>query len=57
MRVEDCYQLGNIVKPHGLDGEIQAFLDVDMPETYQDLESVFVMINKKLVPFLLFHFV
>lgn len=51
MRVEDCYQLGNIVKPHGLEGEIQAFLDVDMPETYQELESVFVLINQKLVPF------
>ncbi len=51
MRVEDCYLLGNIIKPHGLQGEVQVFLDVDSPETYENLESVFVLVNNKLVPF------
>lgn len=51
MRIEDCYQLGNITKPHGLQGEVQAYLDVDVPEEYTELESVFVEINQKLVPF------
>ncbi len=51
MRVEDCYQLGNITKPHGLHGEVQVFLDVDIPEAYQNLESVFVLNGQKLVPF------
>ena len=51
MRIEDCYQLGNITKPHGLQGEVQAYLDADVPEEYSELESVFVEINQKLVPF------
>ena len=51
MRVEDCYLLGNIVKPHGLEGEVQVFLDVDNPAEYDNLESVFVELNQKLVPF------
>ncbi len=53
MRVEDCYQLGYIVKPHGLQGEVNVFLDVDFPEDYQHLESVFVVLpdTGTLVPF------
>jgi 16S rRNA processing protein RimM len=46
-----CYQLGYITKLHGLQGEVTAFFDVDVPEEYENLESVFVDINNKLVPF------
>lgn len=46
-----CYQLGYITKLHGLQGEVTAFFDVDFPEEYENLESVFVDINNKLVPF------
>jgi 16S rRNA processing protein RimM len=48
---EACYQLGHISKLHGLSGELTAFFDVDYPEEYENLESVFVEINNKLVPF------
>ena len=51
MRVEDCYQLGYVTKTHGLKGEIQIFLDVDDPKAYNELESMFILRNKSLVPF------
>jgi 16S rRNA processing protein RimM len=51
MTVDDCYQLGYVIKPHGLKGEVQIYLDVDSPEEYQTLESVFVLKGQQLVPF------
>lgn len=53
MRVEDCYQLGYVIKTHGLKGEVQIFLDVDIPGEYQGMESVFVNQDNSLVPFFL----
>lgn len=54
MRIDDCYQLGYVTKPHGLRGEVHIFLDVDLPEAYNNLESVFVAYknaSQTLVPF------
>lgn len=51
MLKENCYQVGYITKLHGLQGEVTAFFDVDNPAEYENLESVFVDINNKLVPF------
>ncbi len=51
MKKEECYELGSIIKPHGLKGEIQILLDVDYPEDYEDLESVFVEQKGELVPY------
>ncbi|MGK7395171.1 MAG: ribosome maturation factor RimM [Candidatus Cyclobacteriaceae bacterium M3_2C_046] len=53
MQIDSCYQLGYIIKKHGLKGEINIFLDVDDPETYSDLESVLIDVshNQVLVPF------
>lgn len=51
MQLDDCYQLGYVVKTHGLRGELQIFLDVDSPQEYQNLESVFVRQGQQLVPF------
>ena len=53
MRIDDCYQLGYVIKTHGLHGEISVLLDVDFPEAYQNLESVFVAQpgSDTLVPF------
>lgn len=51
MGFDECYQLGNVVKTHGLRGELVFFLDVDFPEQYQEMESVFVELSGKLVPF------
>jgi len=51
MQVDDCYQLGYVIKPHGLNGELQILLDVDAPKEYSNLESVFVLQGQQLVPF------
>ncbi|MEP5612563.1 MAG: ribosome maturation factor RimM [Cyclobacteriaceae bacterium] len=47
----DCYQLGEVIKTHGLAGEVSISLDVDFPEDYKKLESVFLKRGGKLIPF------
>ncbi|MEP1094505.1 MAG: ribosome maturation factor RimM [Cyclobacteriaceae bacterium] len=51
MLLDDCYQLGEVIKTHGLHGEVSIHLDVDFPEDYKKLESVFLLREGKLVPF------
>ncbi|WP_226389968.1 ribosome maturation factor RimM [Penaeicola halotolerans] len=51
MNKEACFQLGYVAKIHGIHGEVSIVLDVDNPEYYQNLESVFVEFNSRLVPF------
>lgn len=51
MQVDDCFLLGYIVKTHGTRGQVVAFFDVDFPEDYEDLESVFLEQKGRLVPF------
>lgn len=51
MKTSNCYYLGYISKTVGYEGSLIAFLDVDDPSSYSDLESVFIMMDGKLVPF------
>ena len=51
MSPDACYQLGYVIKKHGLQGEVNIFLDVDFPEEYSTLESVLIELDQKLVPF------
>ncbi|MEP0984845.1 ribosome maturation factor RimM [Ekhidna sp.] len=51
MKQDDCYQLGEVIKTHGLNGEVSISLEVDFPDEYQNLESVFLEQQGKLVPF------
>ena len=51
MEKDSCFNLGYIVKTVGLKGEVSIFIDSDNPEHYKKLESVFVELNKQLVPF------
>ena len=51
MTKEECYEVGRVIKPHGLKGEVQVLLDVDYPEEYEDMESVFLAIKGELLPY------
>lgn len=55
LQKEECYQLGTIVRLHGFKGEVSILLDVTSPNDYKKLESVFVEIDKQLIPFFLEH--
>ncbi len=51
MNLDDCFYLGKITKCFGYEGEVVIYLDVDNPGAYHRMESVFLWLNKKLVPF------
>ncbi len=51
MRKDDCFEFGHIIKPHGLKGELWILLDVDFPDDYEELESVFLEQSGNLIPF------
>ncbi|NML64572.1 16S rRNA processing protein RimM [Hymenobacter sp. RP-2-7] len=42
MTIDDCFELGYLVKPHGLKGQFIAELDVDDASAYDDLERVYL---------------
>jgi 16S rRNA processing protein RimM len=51
MNFDTCFKLGKISKAHGLKGDLKASLEAEFPIDFSKLESVFVNINQKLVPF------
>lgn len=51
MKKEDYYKLGKLIKPHALKGEVSIFLDVDNPNYYKKLKSIFLDINGRLKEF------
>ncbi len=51
MELDECFEIGFILKPHGLKGALSIQLDVDDPEKYTKMESVIVKINNNLIPF------
>ncbi|MGR3809515.1 ribosome maturation factor RimM [Jiulongibacter sp. NS-SX5] len=53
MTTDDCFFLGKITQTHGLKGEVILWLDVDEPELYAELDSVFLKFGKELVPYFL----
>lgn len=55
MKAADCFYLGSITKPFGYKGEVDIFLDVDAPEDYARLESVFVELKGQLIPYFIEH--
>jgi len=53
MNKDDFYYLGKIAKPFGSKGQVVAFLDVDEPLHYKNLESVYLDLDGEWVPFLI----
>jgi 16S rRNA processing protein RimM len=51
MQFEDCFEIGYILKPHGLNGAVTIQMDADDPMKYKGMESVIVKIGNNLVPF------
>lgn len=49
--LEDCFELGKILKTHGLRGEVSIFLDVDYPEDYEEIDTILLNLEGKLTAF------
>lgn len=52
MNKNQCFELGYILRPHGLDGAVVARFDVDQPSAYLGIDALFVESEGRLVPFL-----
>ncbi|HEY5692058.1 MAG TPA: ribosome maturation factor RimM [Cyclobacteriaceae bacterium] len=52
MDIDSCYQVGYVIKKHGLKGDIKVILSSPLPKK---LESIFVEIDNRLVPFFIEH--
>lgn len=53
MEKEQCFTLGSVSKAQGIKGKLILRLEVDYPEDYSNLESVYIGHNGKLIPFFL----
>lgn len=51
MNIDTCYKIGFIMKPHGLKGEVTISLDPDAPEDLSSVETVFVEVRERLLPY------
>jgi 16S rRNA processing protein RimM len=51
MKVEQCYKIGKVARPHGLKGEVTVLLE-DAPADWEALKTVFIQLRpNELVPF------
>lgn len=41
MQLSECFELGYVLKTHGLKGELLIVLDVDNPEEYEEMDSFY----------------
>jgi 16S rRNA processing protein RimM len=51
MHPEDCHYLGYISKAIGFEGSLLTFFEAADPSSFKELETIFIMIDGKLVPF------
>ena len=51
MAKDDFFYLGKILKTHGNKGQVVVLLDVDTPEDYIELESVYLDLHGERIPF------
>ncbi len=50
MEIEDYFEVGYIIKTHGLKGEVGIHLDVANPQEYKDVDGFLLPINGELIP-------
>lgn len=55
MRKEDCFRIGHISRTYSFRGELIFQIEDHNPQRFDELESVFVEIHDKLVPFFIEH--
>ncbi|MEP2670605.1 MAG: ribosome maturation factor RimM [Cyclobacteriaceae bacterium] len=48
MDIDSCYQIGYVIKKHGLKGDVKILIESPLPKK---LESIFVQIDNRLIPF------
>lgn len=51
MQEKDCFVLGRVTKKHGFNGAVTIWLDTDQPHHYKNLESAFIKIDDRPIPF------
>lgn len=51
MKKEECYLLGKIIRTHGVKGDVMVFMDVDKPDRYKQLKTLWVEKNGELISF------
>jgi len=51
MDYNNLFCLGRIIRTFGSKGEVVFYLDVDDPQSYLEMKSVFIKLNENLVPF------
>ncbi len=51
MEFDDYFYLGKLLRPHGFDGKLNAFFDVDNTTEYENLKLVYVKVHNNLVPY------
>jgi 16S rRNA processing protein RimM len=51
MEKDDFFYFGKILSTYGNSGQLAVFLDVDNPEKYSELESVYVDLDHERIPF------
>ena len=51
MTADACYKIGYIMKPHGLKGGVSIALDPEAPETFDDIQTLFIEVDERLLPY------
>lgn len=50
MKIEECFRIGTVTKTRGLKGELQAFIDFDVPEKL-NFDALFIESAGRLIPY------
>ena len=51
MTTDDCFELGYILRPHGLKGAVVVVLEADEPEAHAGTKELYLMTRQGLVPY------